>query len=132
MMGTMESEQRAPGDVGSVGDRRAASTLDRRMASTLDFAAAARRLSAAARRMGLVAPGFRTPPRVVGVDRTLRRHAGGATVAVRVRGRPWAAIAADMIDGVVAANGLDACRANRVRADLWELVSRDEAQRRVA
>lgn len=103
-----------------------------RAGSTLEFAAAARSLSAATRRMGLSAPSFRTPPRLVGVDRTLRRHATGATVAVRVRGRPWAAIVADMIDGVVAANRLAAAPANRVRADLWAVASRAGAERKVA
>ena len=103
-----------------------------RVASTLEFAAAARSLSTAARRMGLSVPSFRTPPRLVGVDRTLRRHPAGVTVAVRVRGRPWAAVVADMIDGVVAANRLAAAPANRVRADLWGVASRAGAERKVA
>jgi hypothetical protein len=103
-----------------------------RATGALDFAAAARSLSAATRRMRLVVPGFRTPPRLVGVDRTVRRHPSGATVAVRVRGRPWPAVVADMIDGVVVANRLDAHRANRVRADLWAVVSSAAAERRVA
>src|SRR5690606_8576720 len=100
--------------------------------STLEFAAAARLLSAATRRAGLVAPGFRTPPRIVGVDRTIRRHRSGATVAVRVRGRPWAAIAADMIDGVVGANRLAARHATRVRADLWEVLHHANRHQHVA
>jgi hypothetical protein len=74
-----------------------------------------------------VVPGFRTPPRLVGLDRTVRRHADGATVSVRVRGRPWAATVADMIDGVVAVNDLDARQANRLRADLWDVVLRAAA-----
>lgn len=100
--------------------------------STLEFAAAARLLSAAARRSGLTAPGFRTPPRIVGVDRTIRRHPSGATVSVRVRGRPWPAIAADMIDGIVVANRLDARRANRLRSDLWDVMSHAHRRRHVA
>ena len=104
---------------------------DDRATGALDFAAAARSLSSVTRRMGLVVPGFRTPPRLVGVDRTVRRHPSGATVAVRVRGRPWPAIVADMIDGVVVANRLDPHRANRVRADLWAVLS-TAAERRVA
>ncbi|WP_117000631.1 hypothetical protein [Desertimonas flava] len=101
-------------------------------ASTLEFASAARLLSAATRRAGLVAPGFRTPPRIVGVDRTIRRHPAGATVSVRVRGRPWPAIAADMIDGIVVTNRLDARRANRLRADLWDVMNHAHRQRHVA
>jgi hypothetical protein len=92
-------------------------------ATTVEFAAAARALAAAARRFGLAAPSFRTPPRLVGLDRTLRRHAQGGVVSVRLRGRPWAAVVADMIDGVVALNRLDVRRANRARADLWHIVA---------
>ena len=44
----------------------------------LAFAAAARALTAAARQLSLVPPTFRTPPRLVGVDRSVRRRASGA------------------------------------------------------
>ena len=87
--------------------------------STVDFAGAARALTRAARRMGLVGPSYRCPPRLVGVDRTIRRRPDGAIVAVRLRGRPFAAVLADMIEGVVVTNGLQPPRADRVRADLW-------------
>lgn len=92
------------------------------MAGTAAFAEAARELAAAARRDGLVAPSYRSPPRLVGVDRSIRRHPTGAAVAVRVRGRPWAAVAADMIEGVVATNRLVAPRADRLRAELWQVL----------
>ncbi len=87
--------------------------------STVDFAGAARALTRAARRMGLVGPSYRCPPRLVGVDRTIRRRPDGAIVAVRLRGRPFAAVLADMIEGVVVTNGLQPPVADRVRADLW-------------
>ena len=90
--------------------------------TTVDFSHAARLLAREARRQGLVAPSYRCPPRVVGVQRTLRRHAGGAVVAVQVRGRPWAAVLADMIEGVVVANQLMPPDANRVRTELWQAI----------
>ena len=90
---------------------------------TARFAHAARTLAHEARRRGLVAPSFRCPPRLVGADRTLRRRPGGAVVAVRLRGRPWPAVLADMIEGVVAVNQLPLPSATRLRTDLWELVS---------
>jgi hypothetical protein len=86
------------------------------------FADAAKVLAGVARAQGLVAPSFRTPPRTLGLDRTVRRTASGGSVAVRVKGRPWPAVIADMIEGVVAVNGLSSARANRVRADLWDAV----------
>jgi hypothetical protein len=89
--------------------------------STAQFALAARALTREARRRGLVAPSFRCPPRLRGVDRTLRRRSGGAVVAVRLRDRPWPAVLGDMIEGVVAANDLPPPAATRLRTDLWEL-----------
>lgn len=72
------------------------------------FAWASRELAHAAVRLGMVAPSFRSPPAVPGVDRTLRWQpdGGGAVVAVRLWGRPFAAIRADMVAGVLAANGV--------------------------
>jgi hypothetical protein len=90
-------------------------------ASTLMFTTAVRLLSRHARSAGLRMPGFRAPPRIGGVDRSLRwRVGGGATVAVRLRGRPVAAVLADMIEGVVVANGLASVVADEVRHELWE------------
>ena len=88
-------------------------------ASTVEFASAARNLTREARRRGLVGPSYRCPPRLVGVDRTIRRHDDGAIVSVRLRGRPWAAVLADMIEGVVVANRLQPPHADRLRSDLW-------------
>lgn len=90
--------------------------------NTAEFAAVARMIAAESRRLGVVAPGFRCPPRIVGVDRALRRFEGddvAGVVAVAVRGRPLAAVVADMIEGVVVLNGLAAGDAARVRASLW-------------
>jgi hypothetical protein len=91
--------------------------------ATVRFATAARTLGRVARAHGLAVPAFRSPPRLERADRSIRRTAGGgATIAVRVRGRPWPAVLADMIEGVVAANGLTGMHADRVRAALWVAV----------
>ena len=94
--------------------------------TTVHFAHAARTLTQEARRRGLVGPSFRCPPRVGGVDRTLRRRPGGAVVAVRLKGRPWPAVLADMIEGVVVANDLPAPAATRLRTELWDQFVTDE------
>jgi hypothetical protein len=92
--------------------------------TSLRFARTARSLGQAARREGLRAPTFRSPPRRVGLTRTIRRgRDGGATVAVVLRGRPWPAVVADMVEGVLASNGLAGARADRVRAALWAAVA---------
>ena len=57
------------------------------------------------------------------MQRSLRRFPeGGATVAVQLKGRPWPAVLADMIEGVVAANGLLPPHADRLRDELWQAV----------
>lgn len=86
---------------------------------SIRFARTVQVLGAAARALGLEVPGFRSPPRLVGVQRSIKRAPGGSTIAVVVRGRPWAAVQADLIEGVVAANGLQPPAADRVRTELW-------------
>jgi hypothetical protein len=71
----------------------------------------------------MVVPAFRSPPRLPGAARTLRRWAGGgATVSVEVRGRPHEAVVADMVEGVVVVNGVSGAEATRLRTALWEAV----------
>ena len=79
----------------------------------------ARRVSAEALRLGLVAPGFRTPPQLAGAVRTVRRAPGGALVAVAWRDRPAAAVLADLVDGLVLVNGLTGPEATACRSRLW-------------
>jgi hypothetical protein len=89
-------------------------------ASSLRFAAAARSLGDAARRRGLVVPGFRSPPRHPVAQRTVRRHREGmATVSVQYRDRPWNAVLADLIEGVVVVNELHGPSADQARSALW-------------
>src|SRR4029079_10906769 len=84
----------------------------------LRFADAARRLGAAAHEAGLSVPAFRSPPRVPDAARTIRRYPAGSVVSVRLRGRPFAEVVADMVDGVLAANQVPAPDASRLRARL--------------
>lgn len=86
------------------------------------FARTVQTLSAATRALGLEVPGFRSPPRLVGVQRSIKRGPGGATVAVVVKDRPWAAVQADLVEGVVAGNRLSPPAADRVRAELWAAI----------
>lgn len=90
--------------------------------TSLRFAEAARALGDAARPRGWALPAFRSPPRIPG-DRSIRRRAdGGATVAIRYRGRPWPAVVADMIEGVVVVNEVVGAAADEVRTQLWRAV----------
>jgi hypothetical protein len=96
------------------------------------FGWASHELAHACGRLGLVAPSFRSPPAVAGVDRTLRRQpdGGGVVVAIRLWGRSFAAIRADMVDGVLAANGVarGAPAGDELRALLEEVVPLPEGR----
>ena len=99
-------------------------------ASSLRFAAAARTLGEVARAAGLVVPGFRSPPRLDGIDRTIKRQSTAdgvitVTVSVRLKGRPWVSVLADMIDGVLVANELTGPTAGAARTVLWAAVEAD-------
>jgi hypothetical protein len=90
--------------------------------TSLLFARLARSLGDAARAQGLRAPTFRSPPRIPDVTRSIVRRGPAVTVAVALRDRPWPAVVADMVEGVVAANRLTGVRADRVRSGLWRVV----------
>ena len=87
------------------------------------FATAARTLADATRAAGLAVPAFRSPPRVPGATRTLRRYPGGVVVSVRLRERPFDEVVADLVEGVVAANGLTGDAALRARTALAAAVT---------
>ncbi|MEO5974805.1 MAG: hypothetical protein ABIQ38_06365 [Ilumatobacteraceae bacterium] len=91
--------------------------------STTQFASAARLVAGEAHRYGLEVPSFRSPPRIIGFDRTIRRRPTGGVVAVALRGRPFVAVLGDMIEGVVAINRLRSPDADRVRTSLWAVLS---------
>ncbi len=87
--------------------------------TAIRFAGAARDLGRAARLRSLEVPSFTSPPRLDGVHRTIKWRRGRATVAIVLRGRPWAAVQADMIEGIVVANRLSGARADQIRAAMW-------------
>ena len=90
---------------------------------SLRFADTARLLTDTLRLGGLAAPTFRSPPRVLGRDRTLRRRSDGTVaVAVRLGGRPFVGVVADMIDGVIITNELTGPAADEWRRALWAAV----------
>ena len=97
---------------------------------SVTFAHAVRAVGQVARHRGLQVPVFRSPPTLPEVDRTLRRTATGhVVVAVRLAGRPPASIQADVVDGVVAANGLVGREAAGLRRAAWAALGGSSAPR---
>lgn len=89
-------------------------------ASATRFSETVRTVVALSRRRGLRPPVFRSPPRLDGVDRSIRRRPNGTVVvAVRRGARPLAAVQSDIIEGVVAANDLTGEPADRFRHAAW-------------
>ena len=78
----------------------------------------ARFLAAEGRAAGLSVPAFRSPPRVAGVARTIRRMGDGAVVSIQIRGRSVDQVADDMIEGIVIANRLEPQVADPIRQRL--------------
>lgn len=89
--------------------------------ATSKFTTAARVLAQRAAELDLVVPGFRSPPRIVGVNRSIRRSrdSEGGVVAVRLSDRPFTAAVGDMIEGVIFINRLEPPEADRARTQLW-------------
>lgn len=91
--------------------------------TSLRFARLARSLVEAARAQGLRAPTFRSPPRIPDVTRSIMRRGPAVTVAIALRDRPWPAVVADMVEGVIVTNRLSGVRADHVRAGLWRVAT---------
>jgi len=106
----------------STGSPQAAGVQSATVQTTaVQFSETVRQVVTLARRQGLRPPVFRSPPRLDGVDRSIRRRPNGTVVvAVRRAGRPLAAIQSDVIDGVVAANALHGAAADKFRHAAWE------------
>lgn len=84
------------------------------------FVLTLRALAAAARDLGLQVPSFQSPPRSDQLDRTIQhRPPDDWVVAVRVKGRPFPAVVADAVEGIVVCNELSAGAAGPVRDELW-------------
>jgi len=89
---------------------------------TVNFSAAVRAVAQEARSLGLAVPGFRSPPGLAGVDRTIRQSRGALIVAIRLRGRPFADVVADVVDGILVANGVPRGRDLGIRRQLLAAV----------
>ena len=97
---------------------------------TVAFSTAVRAVAREARSMGLAVPVFRSPPGLAGVDRTIRCRHGDLIVAVRLRGRPFGDVVADVVEGILVANAVPYGRDLRVRRRLLAAV--EEASRSAA
>lgn len=96
-------------------------------ATALNFSETVRTVVGLSRRGRLLTPVFRSPPVLVGADRTIRwRGDRPPVVAIAREGRPLAAVQSDVIEAVVVANSLDTRRADRFRRAAWSALESEE------
>lgn len=90
-------------------------------ASSIFFGEVVNALSSQARRHGLSVPVFRSPPRIIGVTRTIYNSGEDKTVvAIATRQRANVAVVSDVIEGILESNSLDLIERMRSRELLWE------------
>lgn len=88
-------------------------------APSMRFAVAARVVVEACHAEGIEVPAFRTPPKTKGIDRAIRRSELGSIVSVRIIGRPFLAVIADLVEGAVICNQFAGSQASSLRNVLW-------------
>lgn len=88
----------------------------------IEFGKLARALCAIAHRLDLRTPVFTTPPRVSGTRRSIRRRVNSDVIAVKLKGRPLGAVAADLIDGMVLANVDQVADTDLLRDQLYNAI----------
>ncbi|MEG3596325.1 MAG: hypothetical protein VX360_04670 [Actinomycetota bacterium] len=107
-------------DSSAPADKNPGSVSTIESAPSVRFAIVAKSITQVAAGCGLVVPGFKTPPRSGDLDRTVRRQSCGSIVAVRIKDRPFEAVIADMIEGVVLCNDMSIEKAGKLRNLLWD------------
>lgn len=94
-----------------------------RSSSVEDFLSSVRVVSDVAAGLTLDVPVFRSPPRSRSLDRSIRRGSRSIVISVRRRDRPMEAVRADLIEGVIVANGLDPIVASEFRRCAWSALN---------
>ena len=97
-------------------------------APSVRFAIVAKILTQVSARCEIEVPGFKSPPRSVELDRTVRRQSSGSVVSVRIKDRPFEAVIGDMIEGVILCNELPIAAAGKLRNLMWSAVMQSERQ----
>mgnify|MGYP001187986673 FL=1 len=97
-------------------------------APSVRFSIVAKVITQVGARCGIEVPGFKSPPRSADLDRTVRRQSSGSVVAVRIRDRPFEAVIADMIEGVILCNDVPIGKAGKLRNIMWSAVMQSERQ----
>ena len=94
---------------------------------SIQFSITVRTLGRIANQLGYVTPQFRCPPPSAQYQRSVRRNHDDLSISIVIRGRPWLAVLADIVEGFVIANaklGQD----SEIRNILWDTIGCNDLQ----
>ena len=96
---------------------------------SIQFSIAVRTLGRIADQLGYRIPQFRCPPPSAKYQRSVRKTGEeNLSISIVIRGRPWLAILADIVEGVVIAN-TQSGQDSELRNILWDCISTNALQK---
>ena len=96
---------------------------------SIQFSIAVRTLGRIADRLGYRIPQFRCPPPSAKYQRSVRKTGDeNLSISIVIRGRPWLAILADIVEGFVIAN-TQSGQDSEIRNILWDCISTNALQK---
>ena len=95
---------------------------------SIQFSITVRTLGRIANQLGYVTPQFRCPPPSAQYQRSVRRNHDDLSISIVIRGRPWLAVLADIVEGFVIANAKSG-QDSEIRNILWDTIGCNDLQR---
>ena len=96
---------------------------------SIKFSIAVRTLGRIADQLGYRIPQFRCPPPSAKYQRSVRKTGDeNLSISIVIRGRPWLAILADIVEGFVIAN-IQSGQDSEIRNILWDCISTNALQK---
>jgi len=78
--------------------------------------------------LGYATPQFRCPPPSAQYQRSIRRNNDDLSISIVIRGRPWLAVLADIVEGFVIANS-GSGQESEIRNILWDTIGCNDLQK---
>ena len=95
---------------------------------SIQFSRTIRTLGRIANQLGYVTPQFRCPPPSAQYQRSIRRNKDDLSISIVIRGRPWLAVLADIVEGFVIANAKSG-QDSEIRNILWDTIGSNGLQK---
>lgn len=95
---------------------------------SIQFSITIRTLGRIAHQLGYQTPQFRCPPPSAKYQRSVRRNNDVLSISIVIRGRPWLAVLADIVEGFVLANA-KLVQDSEIRNILWDCIASNNLQK---